>query len=300
MSKWTTDQIPDQDGRIAIVTGANSGIGLETARALAHAGGTVIMACRNPEKAEAALADIKSSCPDGDVRVMQLDLSSLVSINQFVENFKKQFDHLDLLINNAGVMMTPQQQTADGFELQFGTNHLGHFALTGQLIDLILTTPGARIVNVSSMAHKFGKIDFDNLNAEKNYNKTFAYGQSKLANLLFTHELNRRLSETDTDVIATAAHPGWTATNLQDDVPLFKLANPIFSQRPPMGCLPTLRAAVDPAARPNDYFGPGGIAEIQGYPRRVKPAAKATDTQQARRLWDVSVELTGIDYGGLN
>ncbi|RMF16948.1 MAG: SDR family NAD(P)-dependent oxidoreductase [Candidatus Dadabacteria bacterium] len=295
-SQWTAADIPDQHGRTAIVTGANSGIGLETARELARKGARVILACRNADKAEAALAEIRATVPDANVEFEQLDLSRLDSVRAFAQRIRDAFDQIDLLINNAGVMMTPLSRTADGFELQFGTNHLGHFALTGLLLDRIRDVPGARIVSVSSMAHRFGRIDFDNLNAEKKYNRTAAYGQSKLANLLFIYELQRRLTAAGAQAIATAAHPGWTRTNLQEGVALFKLFNPIFGQLPPTGALPTLYAATATDAEPAGYYGPSGFLEMRGTPKRVGSTAASRDRETQRRLWQVSEELTGIRY----
>ena len=297
--KWTANDIPDQTGRMAIITGANSGIGYETARALAQKGATVILACRSLVKGETAVSQIHQETPTAKLDLMQLDLSDLSSVNQFVQEFKEQYKRLDLLINNAGVMMPPFTKTKDGFELQFGTNHLGHFALTGQLLDLITSTPNARVVNVSSMAHKVGQINFDNLNAEKNYNRTGAYGQSKLANLLFTYELQRRFQAAGIDVVATAAHPGWTGTNLQAHSSFFNMLNPIISQKPEMGALPTLYAAIAPDVEGGDYYGPRGWQEIRGYPKRVPSNRRSHDTAVAARLWNVSEELTGVKFGEL-
>jgi NAD(P)-dependent dehydrogenase (short-subunit alcohol dehydrogenase family) len=225
-SNWTAENIPDLTGKVAIVTGANSGIGCEMARALARKAATVILACRSQEKGVAAVEQIGREYPAAKAELMQLDLSDLASVRRFAGDFTGRYDRLDILINNAGIMMTPFGHTADGFELQFGTNHLGHFALTGLLLDLILHTHRARVVTVSSSGHRFGKIDFDNLNAEQVYSRTAAYGQSKLANLLFTYELQKRFKVAGVDSIAAAAHPGWTATNLQAHTWFFRLLNP--------------------------------------------------------------------------
>jgi NAD(P)-dependent dehydrogenase (short-subunit alcohol dehydrogenase family) len=214
-SNWTAENIPDLTGKIAIVTGANSGIGYEMARALAGKEARVILACRNKDKGDAAVRQITQEYPEAKAELMQLDLADLASVRRFADEFANHCDRLDILINNAGIMRTPFGKTADGFELQFGTNHLGHFALTGLLLDLIIRTPQARVITVSSGGERFGKIDFDNLNAEKGYDGGGAYGQSKLANLLFTYELQRRFEGTGVDAIAAAAHPGWTVTNLQ-------------------------------------------------------------------------------------
>ena len=297
--KWTANDIPDQTGRVAIVTGANSGIGYETARALANKRATVILACRNLQKGETAVFQIRQETPTAKLELMQLDLSDLSSVRQFAQEFKEQYKRLDLLINNAGVMMPPSIKTKDGFELQFGTNHLGHFALTGQLLDLITTTPNARVVNVSSMAHKFGQIDFDNLNAEKGYNRSGAYGQSKLANLLFTYELQRRFQAVGIESAATAAHPGWTGTNLQSHSGFFSMLNPVLGQKPEMGALPTLYAAIAPDVEGGDYYGPQGLFESRGYPTRVSSNARSHDTAVAARLWSVSEKLTGVHFGQL-
>jgi NAD(P)-dependent dehydrogenase (short-subunit alcohol dehydrogenase family) len=295
-NQWTSENIPDQSGRVAIVTGANSGIGYETARALAHKGATVIMACRSVEKGQVAAQKIQDEDPQGTVAVMALDLADLSSVRDFAEGFKREFQRLNLLINNAGVMMLPDYtKTADGFEMQFGTNHLGHFALTGLLLETISRTPGARVVMVSSTAERFGRMNFDNLNAEQSYDKQAAYGQSKLANLLFTAELQRRFEAAGLDTITIAAHPGWTTTNLQRHTRL-RLLNPIFAQGPEMGALPTLYAATSPDVRGGDYFGPGGFMQMRGYPTKVKPTDRSKDEADAKKLWEVSEELTGITF----
>jgi NAD(P)-dependent dehydrogenase (short-subunit alcohol dehydrogenase family) len=299
MTKWTLDNMPDQTGRIAIVTGANTGIGFETAAALAAKNATVVMACRSRQKAEDAMARIRERTPNAKLELIELDLASLASVERFVEAFREQHDRLDLLINNAGVMVPPLGHTENGFELQFGCNHLGHFALTGRLLDLLEATDGARVVNVSSMAHRQGKMDFDNLNAEKGYRAMPAYGQSKLANLLFTFELQRRLDAKGSLVKATASHPGWTGTDLQRHSGLFRFLNTFFAQTPPMGALPTLRAATDPNAEGGDYFGPKGFYEMRGYPKKVGTTPAARNELDARRLWEVSENLTGVSYDSL-
>lgn len=295
--KWDSSDIPDQKGRVAIVTGSSSGIGYEAARVLAGKNATVIVAVRNLDKGNKASDKIKAEFPEADVRVMELDLANLASVRGFVEEFKKHHSRLDLLINNAGVMMPPYSKTVDGFELQFGTNHLGHFALTGLLMDLIKATPDARIVTVSSGAHNYGKIDFDDLNWEKRkYQKMKAYADSKIANLYFTNELQRRLEAADIQALATAAHPGWTATELQRHAGLFRFLNPIFSQHITMGALPTLCAAVAEDVEGCDYFGPDGWREMKGYPKVVTPNRLSQDDAIAKRLWEVSEELTGVRY----
>jgi len=296
MKKWTLDDMTDQSGRVAIVTGANTGIGFETAAALAAKNATVVMACRNRQKAEDAMARIRERTPDAKLEFIELDLASLASVERFAETFRASHDRLDLLINNAGVMIPPFGTTEDGFELQFGCNHLGHFALTGRLLDRVEATPDSRVVTVSSMAHRQGKMDFGNLNAEKGYSAMPAYGQSKLANLLFTFELQRRLEAKRSKVLATAAHPGWTGTDLQRHSGLMMFFNFFFAQTPPMGALPTLRAATDSLAKGGDYFGPKGFYEMRGYPIRVGTTEAARNEPDARRLWEVSEKLTGVSF----
>ncbi len=300
MNKWTLEEMPDQTGRIAIVTGANTGIGFETAAALAAKNAKIIMACRNRQKAEAAMDAIRERTPDAELEFIELDLASLASVERFAETFRASHDRLDLLINNAGVMIPPYSHTEDGFELQFGCNHLAHFALTGQLLDLLEATPAARVVSVSSIAHRQGKMDFDNLNADKGYKAMPAYGQSKLANLLFTFELQRRLEAAGSNVTATAAHPGWTGTDLQRHSGLFRFLNTFFAQTPPMGALPTLRAATEPTAEGGDYFGPKGFYEMRGYPVNVGTTPAAKNEFDARRLWEVSENLTRVSFAGLS
>ena len=291
---WNESDIADQSGKTVIVTGANSGIGYETARVLAAKGAHVVLACRSAERGGEALARIQSEHPGAKAELRLLDLSDLSSVKSFAERFRKQHGKFDILINNAGVMVPPFSKTADGFELQFGTNHLGHFALTAQLIDLLPPSSHSRIVNVSSIAHTMGKIDFDNLNAERGYNKLVAYGQSKLANLLFTYELQRRLQAAGDSTLVTAAHPGWTATNLQKEAAYARVLNPIFGQKPLGGALPTLRAAVDPDAPPASYWGPSGFMEMGGAPKQVKSNKRSHDQAVAAQLWTVSEELTGL------
>jgi len=297
-AKWTAQEIPDLQGKVAIVTGANSGIGFETARALAAHGARTILACRNPRKGAAALAEIKMALPQADAVLMSLDLASLAVVRTFAAAFKADYGRLDILVNNAGIMMMPFARTEDGFESQFGTNHLGHFALTGLLWDLILATPGARIVNVSSFAHRMvtGQPDLEKVNAEAGYSTNRAYGMSKLANLLFTLELNRRLQAAGADALAAAAHPGWTVTSLQRG---FVLAmSYLVGQGPAMGALPSLYAAVGPDVQPNDYFGPRRLMEMRGHPKRARRTRLSQDAALAARLWQVSQKLTGVVYGG--
>lgn len=299
MSNWNTADIPDQTGRTAVITGANTGLGYETAAALAAKGAHVVLAVRNLDKGQEAVRRIEQATPAARVDLQQLDLTSLESIRAAAEQLKSTHDKLDLLINNAGVMFTPKSTTKDGFELQFGTNHLGHFAFTGLLLDRVLETPGSRIVTVSSVGHRFARngIRFDDLQWEQSYNRYLAYGQSKLANLMFTYELQRRLAGTDT--IAAAAHPGGSRTELTRNLPPLLgaasgLLEPLF-QDAAMGALPTLRAATDPGVLGGQYFGPDGFAEQRGYPVVVASSRASHDVDAQRRLWAVSEELTSVE-----
>jgi NAD(P)-dependent dehydrogenase (short-subunit alcohol dehydrogenase family) len=299
-SKWTAANIPDQNGRIAIVTGANSGLGLVTARELARAGAGVVMGCRNEEKGREAVRAVEARAPGADVELEALDLASLDSVRSFAERVRERHPALDLLINNAGVMATPRRETADGFELQFGTNHLGHFALTGLLLDTLEGRRDARVVTLSSGAHRSGRIAFDNLGGERHYFRWRAYGQSKLANLLFALELDRRLRAAGSSIKSLAAHPGWSATNLQTSGPpkldalLMALPNRFYAQSDEMGALPTLYAATEPGLEGGMYIGPDGFAEGRGHPIRVAPSRGARDESVARVLWEVSEEMTGV------
>ncbi len=292
-NKWTTKNIPDQSGKVVIVTGSSSGIGFEAAKALANKNAKAIIAVRNLQKGEKAKEKIIAENPSADISIMQIDLSDLASIKKFAEAFNKNFDRLDILINNAGVMIPPYSKTKDGFELQMGTNHLGHFALTLQLIGLLEKTENSRIVNVASNAHRLGKINFDDLNWKiKKYNAWRAYGASKIANLYFTFELSKKLA--DKKITVTAAHPGWTATELQRHSGISQFGNKFFAMPTPQGALPTLRAAIDENAKSGDYFGPDGWQEWKGYPVLVQPNQLAKDETIAKKLWDVSEELTGV------
>jgi len=294
-NKWTAENILDQKGRIAIVTGSSSGIGFETAKALANKNAKVIIAVRNLAKGEKAKSKILSLNKNADVELMKLDLADLSSVKAFAQEFKNKFQKLDLLINNAGVMIPPYSKTKDGFELQMGTNHLGHFALTLQLLDLINAAPNARIVNVASAAHKYGNIDFNDLNWEKRKYKSWrAYGDSKIANLYFTKELAKRIN--DNNIKVTAAHPGWTATDLQRHSGLFSFLNNFFAMNQEQGALPTLRAAIDDSANSGDYYGPDGWQEWRGYPVKVDMTKLAKDDTIAKKLWQVSEELTNIKF----
>ena len=294
--KWTSNDIPGLGGKIAVVTGANRGIGYEMVRSLSRKGARAILACRNKNIGEVAVRQIRQENPAAEVELIQLDLASLASVHRFVDEFIHQHNRLDVLINNAGVMRTPWGKTEDGFEIQFGTNHLGHFALTGLLCDLITCTPHARIVTISSWGHYFGRIDFENLNAEKKYNPSDAYAQSKLANLLFTYELQRRLESRKMDTIAVAAHPGWTATNLAIHWPMVQALTPLIGQKPEMGALPALYAATANEVHGGEYYGPDGWGGARGYPTRIHSSAYSYDTGIAAKLWVESEKLTGVQY----
>ncbi|TEA02397.1 SDR family NAD(P)-dependent oxidoreductase [Mycobacteroides salmoniphilum] len=299
-TKWSTTDIPDQTGRVAIVTGANTGLGLETAKALAAHGAQVVLAVRNTEKGKAAAAEITAAHAHADITLQSLDLSSLESVRRASDELKARYEKIDLLINNAGVMWTEKSTTADGFELQFGTNHLGHYALTGLLLDHLLPVEGSRVVTVSSIGHRLrAAIHFDDLQWERNYDRVGAYGQSKLANLLFTYELQRRLVGTNT--VALAAHPGGSNTELARNSPLwvravFDVVAPLLVQGADMGALPTLRAATDPAALGGQYYGPDGFMEQRGNPKVVASSEQSYDLDLQRRLWSVSEELTDVTF----
>lgn len=299
-SKWTVADIPDQSGRTAIVTGANSGLGYDTAAALAGAGATVVLAVRNLDKGNEALDRIKRSNPEAAVSVQALDLSSLDSVRRAADELRAAHPRIDLLINNAGVMYVPTRETTeDGFEMQFGTNHLGHFALTGLLLDNLRSVEGSRVVTVSSVGHRImARIRFEDPHFETGYNRVQAYGQSKLANLLFTFELQRRLAAAGAPTIATAAHPGFSDTELMRYIPVFvpDIVWKIFTQPADKGALPTLRAATDPNAQGGQYYGPDGIGEVKGHPKLVASSAQSRDQDIQRRLWNMSEELTGVTY----
>ncbi|MFR9772815.1 SDR family NAD(P)-dependent oxidoreductase [Nocardia sp. SC052] len=300
-NRWTEQDIPAQKGRLAVVTGANSGLGFETARALAAHGASVVLAVRDVDKGKHAADRIAGAVPGADTTIQQLDLTSLASVRTAAEQLKSAHATIDLLINNAGVMYPPRQTTSDGFELQFGTNHLGHFALTGLLLDRMLPVPGSRVVTVSSVGHRIrARIDFDDLQGERSYNRVAAYGRSKLANLMFTYELQRRLSGNG-KTIAVAAHPGAANTDLMRNMPtalraLVPVIAPIVTQSPAMGALPVLRAATDPGVLGGQYYGPGGFLETRGYPKIVESSARSHDMAIQQRLWTVSEELTGVTF----
>jgi NAD(P)-dependent dehydrogenase (short-subunit alcohol dehydrogenase family) len=302
-AQWTTDQIPDQRGRTAVVTGANSGLGLATARELARAGASVTLACRSTDRGATAAREIEATVPGGAaVEVAALDLGSLASVQAFAERFLAAHEGLDLLINNAGVMAPPRRVTADGFELQLGTNYLGHFALTGRLLGAMQGRGDARVVTLSSNAHKMGRIDFDDLQSERHYRRWRAYGQSKLADLLFALELDRRLRADGSAVRSLAAHPGYAATNLQSaaapalDRLVMVVSNRLMAQSAEMGALPTLYAATQPGLQGGTYVGPDGRGEFRGHPVPVSPNTAARDRQTAARLWNVSEKLTAVNF----
>jgi NAD(P)-dependent dehydrogenase (short-subunit alcohol dehydrogenase family) len=296
VDRWIDKNIPAQDGKLFLVTGANSGLGYESTRGLARKGATVLMACRSLKKGKEAAETIKGENPRGELRLMELDLADLSSVRKFAEEFQTRYDRLDALVNNAGVMATPYGKTADGFELQFGINHLGHFALTGLLLDVLKATPESRVVTVSSYAHWFGWINFGDLNAEKFYYRWMAYTQSKLANLLFAYELQRQLVRAGEDMVSVAAHPGSTVTQLQQYTRLFTFINGLIGHGPQQAALPILYAAAHPDVHGGDYFGPNGFLGQRGYPHKALSSPIARNEKTARRLWEVSESMTGVKY----
>ncbi|MER5915246.1 oxidoreductase [Streptomyces sp. NPDC001982] len=306
MASWKTTDIPDQSGRIAVVSGANSGLGYVTARELARKGARVVLACRSEARGNEAVDRVVGEVPGARVEFGRLDLGDLGSVRDFVARFP--YDRLDLLVNNAGVMAPPYGITADGFETQFGVNHLGHFALTGLLLPAVLSTPGARIVTVSSFMHVLANIDIDDLNSERRYRRWVAYGRSKTANLLFTHELGRRLAASGADVVAAAAHPGYAATNLQTAGPraegrrgaerFMEIGNRVFAQTAEAGALPSLYAATAPGVRPDSFTGPS-FAGWRGGPAPSWRASWTVNDQAGVRLWEASERLTGVTYDAL-
>lgn len=299
--KWTTTDIPDQTGRVAVITGANTGLGLETARALAGKGAKVVLAVRNTTKGEGALRSILKDHPTADISIQAIDLSSLESVRSAAADLRAAHDRIDLLINNAGVMYTEWQTTEDGFEFQMGVNHLGHFVLTSLLLDRMTDVEGSRIVNVASVAHKIkSSLDPETMMSDEKYDRVAAYGRSKLANLLFTYELQRRLEAAGSKTVAVVAHPGVSATELGRNSPKIlqitkKITDPIL-QTPAMGALPQLRAATDLAATGGTYYGPGGIAEFRGHPEIVTSSARSHDKDLQALLWLRSTELTGETF----
>ena len=307
--RWTPDDIGDLTGRRILITGSNSGIGLEAARLLAAHGAAVTIACRDLTKGHQAMEAIRTTVPDADLELLELDLADLTIVAAAAEEFRSRWERLDVLINNAGVMALPFRQTVDGFEMQFGTNHLGHFALTGQLLPALLAAPAPRVVTLSSGMHKFGRMNFDNLDASRGYRKWPVYSMSKLANLQFTFELHRRATAAGLPLLAVAAHPGYASTNLQGAGPrmagaaigpgAWSVFNAIAGQSAARGVLPTVYAATAPDVKGGDYIGPDGIGELRGNPVKVGATRAAKDPVQAARLWSVSEDLTGVVYEGL-
>ncbi|MFF7130985.1 oxidoreductase [Streptomyces sp. NPDC008196] len=306
MSGWSVEDVPDQSGRVAVVTGGNSGIGYVTARELARRGARVVLACRSEARGVQAWDRLVGEVPGVEAEFARLDLGDLASVREFAATYP--YDRLDLLINNAGVMALPYGTTADGFETQFGTNHLGHFALTGLLLPTLLATPAARVVTVSSTAHTLANIDIDDLNSERRYRRWIAYARSKTANLLFVHELARRLAAHGSDVIAAAAHPGYAATNLQATGPrmagrraaerFMEIGNRFFAQSADAGALPTLYAATAPGVLPDSFTGPA-LAGWRGSPAPSRRASWTRNDQASHRLWVASEQLTGVAYDAL-
>jgi NAD(P)-dependent dehydrogenase (short-subunit alcohol dehydrogenase family) len=302
MSGWTADQIPDQTGRLAVVTGGSSGLGVITARELARKGARVVLAVRSTSKGEQVAKEIRSAVPNAVVEVRELDLASLDSVRAFAERWGQDEAALDLLINNAGIMMTPAQKTSDGLELQFGTNHLGHFALTGLLLEALGRAGAARVVTVSSIEHKPGHIHFDDLQLERGYAPRKAYQQSKMANAVFGIELDRRLRAAGSPVLSVLAHPGYSATNLQSTGPTgvaafaMKIGNAVVAQKPERGALPQLYAATAPSVAGGQFFGPSGFQEMRGDVTEVQAVPEARDPDIGQRLWAVSEELTGVSF----
>jgi NAD(P)-dependent dehydrogenase (short-subunit alcohol dehydrogenase family) len=309
MAKWTAADIPDQSGRLAVVTGANSGLGRITSRELARAGAHVVMTARDAGRGEEALDAVRADVADAQVELASLDLADLSSVREFARRFADSREGLDILVNNAGVMALPRRETADGFEMQIGTNHLGHFALTGLLLERLLARPEPRVVTVSSGAHRMGKIDFDDLQGERGYRRWGAYGQSKLANLLFARELQRRAEDAGSPLRSVAAHPGYAATNLQSAASrtdkglasrvggaVMAVTNRVLAQSDEMGALPLLYAATVPDVPGGAYVGPDRMFEQRGHPTLVGSSKEGQDMDTARRLWEVSEELTGVNY----
>lgn len=294
---WTTANIGDQSGKIVIVTGSNSGIGKETVKELASRGAKVIMAVRNLEKGRQAMTDIKQSARNADIEVRQLDLSDLASVKKFSASFNNDYNQLDILINNAGIMMCPQVSTADGFDIQVGTNHFGHFALTGLLMPLLRKTANSQLVVLSSIGHKLAKINLDDINWQhRKYDNSKAYYESKLANTLFAFEYVRRYANDPQTPKLTLAHPGWTQTGLQQHVGFLTILNKLFAQDAPAGALSTLRAATDHSARNGDFFGPSKFFELHGHPVHVQASKDAHNQADGQRLWQISESLTGVVF----
>ncbi len=308
-NRWNSANISDQTGRTVLVTGGNSGLGFHTCRLLAAKGARVLLASRSPQRGRKARTEILQEFPGAQLETVDLDLADLESVRRCAENLGADLDRLDLLVNNAGVMAIPRQETVQGFERQFGVNYLGHFALTGALLPLLLATPGSRIVNVSSIAHRHGRINFDDLHGQRKYSPFGAYAQSKLANLLFTLELQRRLASKDAGTICASAHPGFSATNLQYvaarekgsrfELIVMRILNALFSQSAEQGALPQLYAAAATGVRGGDYFGPDRWMQTRGLPKKVRAKETAYDQEAAQELWRRSVEMTAESFDQL-
>lgn len=304
--KWTLEAMPSLEGQVWVVTGANSGLGLETVKGLATRGAAVVMACRDPQRAQAAADEVRRVAPFAKLELESLDLASLDSIQAFSARLANVHPVIDGLINNAGIMAIPRRTTADGFEMQLGTNHLGHYALTMRVLLLLEAAKAPRVISVASAAHRMGTMNFDDLMGEKSYAPWSAYGQSKLANLLFTYELHRKLRAAGKRTIAAAAHPGYAATNLQGvgaqmtgsklSAWVMNVGNSIMAQSASMGALPTLYAATMREVKGGEYFGPDGFLEFRGHPRRCDSNAKSKDLQTAQKLWEASERLTGVRF----
>ncbi|MEO0469602.1 MAG: oxidoreductase [Bacteroidota bacterium] len=303
-NNWQSRDIPDLNGKVIIVTGGNSGLGYESVKSFAQKGASVVMASRSREKAEKAKAEIIKLAPHSDIDILSLDLMDLASVASFANAFSQKYDRLDVLLNNAGIMMTPFQHTKDGFESQLGTNHLGHFALTGRLFPHLQSTPASRVVNVSSLAHRRGDMDFDNLQYEngRDYSPIKSYGRSKLANLLFTYEMHRRLEAAGLNILSVAAHPGGSQTNLANHLEgkwWFKLLWPIVTfmmQTAEQGAMPQVRASVGTTVKGGEYYGPDGRGEMTGKAVLVQSTPLSHDPEAGRRLWDISEQLTGVQF----
>ncbi|MDP3155938.1 MAG: oxidoreductase [Archangium sp.] len=304
--KWTLEAMPSLEGQVWVVTGANSGLGLETVKGLAARGAAVLMACRDPQRAEAAADEVRRGAPNAKLELESLDLASLKSIEAFAARLANAHPVVDGLINNAGIMAIPRRTTADGFEMQLGTNHLGHYALTLRVLPLLEAAKAPRVISVASTAHRMGTMNFDDLMGEKSYSPWSAYGQSKLANLLFTYELHRKLSAAGKRTIAVAAHPGYAATNLQGvgakmtgsklSAWFMNVGNSVMAQSATMGALPTLYAATVSEVKGGEYFGPDGFMELKGHPRRCDSNTKSKDLVAAQKLWEASETLTGVRF----